>query len=245
MKDFLRGVGYISKGCREFYNDKKAWRYAAIPLSIIFLFYVAAFWIIIHFSGKCADGINGWLAGLPTWLSWFHSLINGLSYFLGIITAVLLLGTTICIFYEMFGALFFDSLVEYYEKKRFAIVPHNLSITRNVKYGIESLFFGIHISVFSFLSFIIGIFFPVVGQLVFIVVMGYYTGISYMVCSANNGGFSLAKLRATAKNKTAVILGFGIAAYLLLLIPFATIIIFPGLVLGGANLFNNEFKDCI
>ena len=243
MKDFLRGVAYIPKGCREFYGDKKAWKYAAIPLSIIVLFYLSAFWMIIHYSGKCADGINTWLSGLPSWLSWFYSFVSGFSYFLGVIVALVLLGTTICVFYEMFGSLFFDSLVEYYERKKFAIIPRNLSITKNIKYGFESLFFGIHISVFSLLSFVIGVFFPFVGQLLFIIIMGYYTGISYMICSANNSGFSLSKLRVVAKGKTEIILGFGMTAYVLLLIPFATIIIFPGLVLGGASLFNNEFKD--
>ena len=245
MRDFLRGAAYIAKGCREFYGDKKAWKYAAIPLSIIFLFYIFVFWAIIHFSGKGADFINAWLSGLPAWLSWFYSLVSGLSYFLGIIIAVILLATTVCIFYEMFGGLFFDSLVEYYEQKKFAVIHHNISLTGNIRYCLESLFFGIHISFFSFFSFIIGFFFPIVGQLLFIAVMGYYTGISYMICSANNSGFSLARLRTVAKKKTEIILGFGITAYILFLIPFATLIIFPGIVLGGTNLFNEELKEHI
>ena len=245
MKDFLRGFTYVLMGCREFYGDKRAWKYAAIPLSVIFIFYLLAFWGIFHVSGECADTINTWLSGLPSWLLWLHSLINGLSYFFGVIISLVLLGTTVCIFYEIFGGLFFDSLVEYYERKNFAIVPRGFSIKSNVKYCFDSLFFGLHISIFSLLVFIIGFLFPVVGQFLFITIMGYYTGISYMICSSCNSGLSIAKLRTVAKKKTEVILGFGITAYVLLLIPFATIVVFPGLVLGGANLFNRELKDCL
>ena len=68
-------------------------------------------------------------------------------------------------------------------------------------------------------------------------------GITYLVCSANNSGISIPKIRSIAKRRVATILGFGMTAYVLLLIPFATIILLPGLVLGGSDLFNNELRE--
>ena len=75
-------------------------------------------------------------------------------------------------------------------------------------------------------------------------IMGYYIAISYMICSANNRNVPISKLHTLAKKKGALTLGFGVTAYVLLLIPFSTIILLPGLVLGGAELFNDEFKEC-
>ena len=37
--------------------------------------------------------------------------------------------------------------------------------------------------------------------------------------------------------------GFGITAYLLMLIPFAALFLLPGLVIGGSELFNRELKQ--
>ena len=68
-------------------------------------------------------------------------------------------------------------------------------------------------------------------------------GITYLICSANNSGVSIPKIQSIVKKRIATILGFGVTAYVLLLIPFATIIILPGLVLGGSDLFNNELRE--
>ena len=98
--DFLKGASYVTAGCRAFCSDKKAWKYAAVPLCIIIFFYAAVFSAIIHGAGKAAEFINRILAGLPDWLLWLQSCVSFVSGLLGIVIALLLTGTTICTFYE-------------------------------------------------------------------------------------------------------------------------------------------------
>lgn len=243
LTEFLDGATYVTKGCRSFYKDRKAWRYAIVPIVIMAVLYALFFGIVLYFTGIWADHINEWLSGLPAWLSWITSAICGLSYVLSFAIAVLVLGTTICSFYEMFGGFFFDSLVEYYEQKKYGIVPGNHSVMDNVKICVDSILFGIRTSALFIFLLLLGLFFPIIGQILLIVFMGYYMGITYLICSANNSGVSIPKIQSIVKKRIATILGFGVTAYVLLLIPFATIIILPGLVLGGSDLFNNELRE--
>ena len=73
--------------------------------------------------------------------------------------------------------------------------------------------------------------------------MGYCVGIAYMLTPANTRGLALADMRARVSGRRSVVLGFGLTAYLLLLIPFATLFLLPGIVLGGADLVNRELAD--
>lgn len=245
LTEFLNGATYITKGCRSFYEDRKAWKYAIVPIVIMAVLYALFFGIVLYFTGIWADHISEWLSNLPTWLCWITSAICGLSYVLSIAIVVLILGTTICSFYEMFGGFFFDSLVEYYEQKKYGIIPCNHSLMDNIKVCFDSILFGIRTSALFLLLLLLSLFFPIIGQILLIIIMGYYMGITYLITSAINSKVSIPKIERIAKKRVATILGFGVTAYVLLLIPFATIIILPGLVLGGADLFNNELREFV
>ena len=73
--------------------------------------------------------------------------------------------------------------------------------------------------------------------------MGYFFGLTYIICSANRNGTRIGQLKKAAGKRIFIILGFGVSAYFLLMIPLAAIIFLPGLVLGGSELFNRELKD--
>lgn len=241
--DFLTGAMYVTKGCRDFFQDRKAWKFAVIPLVIMTGVYFCFFRLILHFSGKAADCVNAMLPKLPAWLGWLSSIITGLSYIAGITAALFLLGATVCTAYEMFGGLFFDSLVEYYEKKEYGRTPCRHTLRENMKTILDSLFFGIYTSIVFLLLMFMSFFFPLIGQILMIFAMGYYMGVSYMICAAYNKGIPLSEMRRAADKKRNLVLGFGITAYILLLIPFATILLLPGLVLGGTKLFNDKLKE--
>ncbi len=243
VEDFLRGATYVSKGCRAFYNDKSAWKYAAWPIVIMSITYVLLFIGIIYFAQQGASSINDKLSGLPGWLAWLRSLVDVSSYILGIVLGLLILGTTCCTLFEIFGGLFFDSLVSYYEKKTYGIAPQEVPFLTTLKFCMDSLFFGIKTSLVFVFLLIASLFLPLVGQIILVLVMGYYICVSYMICSANNSGASLAKLRYSVRKKNHIVVGFGATAYILLLIPFASIVLLPGLVLGGTELFHDEIRE--
>ena len=115
----------------------------------------------------------------------------------------------------------------------------------SLKYSIESFLFGIRTALAFCGLFIISLFFPVIGQILLIICMGYFLGLSYIICSANRNGTTVGQLKKAAGKRIFVILGFGVSAYFLLMIPLAAIIVLPGLVLGGSELFNRELKEYV
>jgi len=243
ISDLLRGSGYVFSGCRAFYGDRRAWKYAVLPLAVMTGVYVLLFRVILHFSRRGAEALNQELAGLPAQLQWLTSFVSGLSSFLGLLFALLVMGTTVSTLYEMFGGFFFDPLIEYHRRKRYGLPPCGQSLRRGLKYCLDSLLFGIRTSLLFLFLFVLSLFFPVAGQLVLAGVMGYCAGIAYMLTPANLSGLTLADMRARIGGRRSVVLGFGLTAYLLLLIPFATLFLLPGLVLGGADLADRELAE--
>lgn len=243
ITDYLKGMSYIGQGLRVFFHDKASWRYAFLPLSLLFFVYFFLFWGIIGLSHYFADKISQAMTSLPGWLSWLGNVISGLSYLAGTIAALLILGTTVCTVYEIFGGWFFDSLVDHYETRKYGPRQTKTTWTANLKYCVESILLGIQTAVVFCCLFFVSLFFPIFGQIVLVICMGHFLGLSYIFCPANRNGVTLAGLKKIAGKKTFVILGFGITCYLLLMVPFAALIILPGLVLGGAELFNHELKE--
>lgn len=245
IKDFIKGMSYIARGTQDFFHDQESWKYALYPLVFLVVIYFITFWKVIGLSNSISAKINQYVASLPAWLSWLNSVACGLSHFLGIIATLLIMGITISTLYEMFGGLFFDLLVDHYETKKYGPPEQSVSWSMNLKYCIESVLFGIQ-TILAFCGlFIVSLFFPVIGQILLIIGMGYFLGLSYIVCSANRNGTTIAQLKKIAAKKSFIILGFGILSYFLLMIPFAAIILLPGLVLGGSELFNNELKELV
>ena len=245
IADCMRGMSYIFRGTHVFFHDKESWRYALFPLSLLFAVYFFLFWGMIGLSQYLADKISQAMTSLPGWLSWLGNVLSGLSYLAGIIAALLILGTTVCTLYEIFGGLFFDSLVDHYETRKYGPRETKPTWSANLKYCIESILLGIQTAVVFCVLFFVSLFFPIFGQIVLVVCMGHFLGISYIFCSANRNGVTLAGLKKIAGKKTFVILGYGITSYLLLMIPFAVLIFLPGLVLGGSELFNKELKEYV
>ena len=245
IRDFSLGVTYILKGGRAFYSDKKLWKFAVIPLGLLLIFYVLAICGVYSLSSFAAGKLTALTGQLPDWLAWVGSVLNSGVVIFSVLFFVFFLSTSIGTFYEFFGGLFFDSLTQYHEKKRFGITPRKLTFAENSKYALNSLFWGIRVAIIFCLFFSASLFFPVAGQLILIAAMGYCFGISYMICSAHNNFVSVKQLRMLCSQRRALVMGFGTAAYLLLSIPAAAIFFLPALVIGGSELFNEQLKNRI
>ena len=195
IQDFLSGAMLVFKGLHIFYNNKKLWSYALFPFLIMMIFYSAAAYLFFKTarasSGKLADTFQQ----LPDWLSWLGTVTNGLLSAFSAIFIILFLCTTFCTFYEFFGGFFFDSLTEYHEKIKFGIVPDKKGFRENLKNFRDSVLWGTHTFIVFCLLFAISLLLPFIGQIILIMVMGYYLGISSMISSANNSGVSVKQLK--------------------------------------------------
>lgn len=243
FKDFFKGWSYIIRGCREFYGDAAAWKYALLPVGVMLLAYCLIFWGVMYLAGFGGDFVSRLMADLPQWLSWLGSCASAVAYLFGAIVALLFLGMTVCTFYELFGGFFFDSLVEYHEHKKYGHCVKKRPFSTEVRYAIDSVRFGILTFVYFILFFMVSLFFTVVGQILLIGFTGYYMALSYMVCSANNMECTVNELRRAAVEKKWMVLGFGVGAYVMMLIPFALLFLLPGFVLGGSELFHDEIRE--
>ena len=246
MKDFLCGISYIISGCRKFYSDARYWKYTIIPFLCVALFYTFLFWAVIYFFNLGEKYMIEFIyRQFPEFLHGIVSVVKFIMQFARTATIILLLSTTISALYGIFGGLFFDCLVEYHEKKEFGITAAPFSFFKMIRYAFSSLIFGITSAFKMFIFFIFSLFFPLAGQILLIIVTGYTLSISCMVAPANNCGLTISKLRKIAGKRKFAVAGFGIAAYILMMIPFAALFLLPGLVLGGSELFNRELKHCI
>lgn len=239
FQELLAGAQYVTKGCASFYHDRKAWRFVLAPVGTMLLVYVLALWGIYFAWQRLIAWIDGTLEELPHWLGWLGACGSWLAGIVGVLVAFLLICITICTFYEMFGGLFFDSLVEYFEQKKYGQAPAENTLGETLLFCWDSIRFGIKNLLAFVLLLVFSFFFPVVGHLLLLAVMSYFLGASYLMTPANNARMRLRELKKLLRGKTCRVLGFGLLAYFLLLIPFVIIFLLPGLVLGGAELFHD------
>ena len=244
VKDFLKGAFYTGSGCRSFYSDRKAWKYALFPFGIILLFYIAVFAGSLYLSVKTADAALSLLENLPQWLEWLKYAVSPVTGILFTILFIIMATQTFCALYELSGGVFFDALAEYHQMKKYNIKPMALSLSCKMKWGFDALKFALSTAVQLAVLFVVSLIFPIIGQILFILCAGYYIGFSCMMSSAGSRGYQLDDLRKAAKKRIFLILGFGTTAYLIMMIPFAAVIMLPGIVTGGTELFVEEISDC-
>lgn len=242
FRDFFKGVSFIARGWNAFFRDKKTWRYALIPWLLMSCIYAVAVYAVFFFAGKISEMLAESFANLPSWLG---SSLNFIITAGGAVIVLLLLSTAVCFVYELLGSLFFDALTGYYEHKKYGTLPRKMSFSENLRYAVDSLSFGIRSAMIFGVLFICSLIIPFAGQIIMFLIMGYYFGISYMISTAVNSHFTVKQLEKLCSGKTALVTGFGTAAYLLLTIPLTTLFVLPALVLGASELFNEEIKKGI
>ncbi len=234
--DFFAGVTYVFRGCKAFYCDLSAWKYSICPICLMVLFYVLLFAGIFWLTGIAVDYAVNCFEQVPEYMKWFVVVVRWGIWISCVLISVLVLLGTVTLLYEFFGGLFFDALTDYYEKKTFGTEAVKSSLKQNVKFIIDTILFALWtLSVLLFFI-VLGFFFPLFGQILTIFIMGYYLAVSCMMSSAFRNGMQLADLRRAARGRIALLTGFGSMAYLLMLLPFLSILLLPGLVLGGAEL---------
>ena len=231
LDDLTYGAECALRGMKVFFTRPRLWPYALPPLLFVLLLYAG---ILAALFFRVAPWLREWLGGIsfPEWLSWLQTVLDWfMSAFFWIVIPLILLyfvGT----FYEMFGNMLFDILVDAFEKKEYPEHPG-----ADQSYGkVLRLTAGyILLTIVSYLVYILLFWIPVVGFLF----RGAICGRSYLHDSAVRQGFHVSVLRKqVAKNRMSV-LGFGIIARFAEAIPF----LIPGLVIGGSILYHTRLLN--
>ena len=244
LKEFVSGVKIFFRGISLFYGDRSLWRYAALPFictcaACAVLFYAA------YLAGKAASAaVGNWVAELPDYLGFLSGILGGAAVVVSLLAAAVIAISLLGVLYECFGGLFFDALIEKFSGKYYGAACLKRDLRFDVEFILASAVYGIKTLLISLPLMLAALMFPVVGQMIFAVVMGYRFGICYPVAAGYCRGKSFKEsLQLTKPHKYAVA-GFGITAYtVLMLLPLAVIVLLPGIVLGGVILFQEKCLD--
>lgn len=179
------------------------------------------------------------------WSGWHRWLIYAARATLGITTiiAAFLTGALLlCTLYEALGALFFDALVMRFETMRYGVEHSPLPWRTNLNFMLQSLWFSLVTAVWSLLLFFPGLLIPVLGWIPSMLIVGYRAGLTYTFSSAFAEGVGIPEVQEGASRNRKLMLGFGGAGYLWLLIPFSAILLLPGFALGGAIIYRERLR---
>lgn len=237
FRDFFQGAAFVFRGIRAFYCDGKAWKYTVLPMLLLLLLYWLVYRWITNTAERLGNSVSDALSGLPSWLLWLQDCTVFLISVSGVVAAMLLLALTVSTMYEIAGGFFFDPLVSYREKQRSGLEPCKLTTAQNIRNILDSIFWGIRTALLFLLFFLLSFFLPLIGQILLVIVMGHRIGQSYLIVPGFNRGMTVAGVQKISRVRYAMTAGFGVTVYLLFLIPFAPLLLLPGIVMGGADLF--------
>jgi CysZ protein len=240
LQDITAGANYVWRGVKIFYSTPAYWKYTVVPLFVLLALYLSGMYLLLwHFvpwtyhllpsPTVCGESLKFLIYPLR-WLIAFSLGIGGL----------LLILTTISTLYEMISAPFFEYLVINVEKREYGITTSEPGWRETWAFTRQTLLFSAISLLYGMLLLVLSWLLPVAGAIFMALVMGYRLGISCLFCSAFNRRIGVRGLRIAAAGDRNALIGFGVLAYLLLLIPFSAIVLLPGFAVGGVCLFNER-----
>ncbi len=241
--DFSKGAGWLLRGIAYFYRTPSLWKYALIPFLLTLLLYGVLFLAAVRYGIPFLLDLLPDPEGHPGWTRWLiHPLrwLAALSCWLGLLlTAILTLSTV----YEFLGTPFFDGMVVRVERERYGRKCTPLPFQQNLVCAFQSGMFSMVTMVLAVGFFFCSLLLPVVGPLLMGLVIGYRMALTYLFSPGFNRGLDVRGIQAGTGKRNMLILGFGITAYLLLMIPFISIFLIPAFVVSGILLYNEELEE--
>ena len=235
MKDFLHGVCCAFDGIICFYRDKTLWKYTLGPWMILLAVYSGMIFFIIRLSHVLSHYLTSRLANYPEFL---RTLLDGGITVIAVILASVVVLTTLSTLFEIFGALFFDKLLEAFEKKYYQAEYPGLPLSTQLKFTLQGAYFGIKSTFLFLFLFILSFFLPLAGQLMLVIIMGMRMAYSLLFAPGFLRGKSVRETQAFFSRRRGEVAGFGIAVYLIQLLPLLLPLTLPGVILGASILYN-------
>ncbi|MEQ4720040.1 EI24 domain-containing protein [Nonomuraea sp. B19D2] len=232
LRDFTSGVGFFFQGLGWVARNGRWWLFGLIPALIAFAVYVAA----LIFLGNNATDLATFLTPFADSWSWrelFRTLV-GIALFLGGLALAVLTFAALTLaigepFYERLSAAV-DVLESADEQPWWRTLPRSIR---------DSLITLCYVLLFTVPLFLLG-FVPVVGQTVVPVlgalVSGFFLTVELTTLALERRGMARKARFALLRANKASALGFGVAVFLLFLVPFVAVIAMPAAVAGAALL---------
>ena len=237
--NFNSGVDYAVAGIKDFYRNPFLWKYVLFPWMVLSILYISSFTAILRYitpyiSEKIPQALSG-----SIWASFSDTLGTILIVLAWVMTILVLALSSNCIF-EITGSLFFPRMIREYERRVLGLDLPQLKFSESIRNMCDS--FGLNLTIFFsfiFLSLPILVL-PLIGFIIFVVVMGYLYCIVFMSEACFHRRCRLSDIKYIFARKKSLIYGFGTFAFFLLQIPLLSLFLYPGFMLGGSRMFHTE-----
>jgi CysZ protein len=238
MRELLHGVGDLGRGFRFWATTPRLMLLGAIPALIVGAVWVGLFIALLSSLDGITSGLTSFAAG------WDQRLRSALEVAVGVAVVVLAV---------VLGALSYTAVVltvgdPFYERisrsveERLGDAPaeRDESVLRGVlraaRDGLALLLASVLVGVASFLLGLIPLAGPVVGGVFGAVAGGWLLAVELTGTPFDARGFRQGDRRRILRRSGGRALGFGIATWLLFLVPFAAAVVMPAAVGGAAVL---------
>lgn len=245
-RDFVIGAAALFRGFKLFLTNPRYWHYVIWPFFFSIILYIAGFWLYFSYLHPLLTGLLPDPEACSEWLKWLLYPLRCLVDIALVLFGVMLTLLTITVLYSALAAPFFDRLALTMEKDCFAFAPPELSRTRAALYFggsiLNALILNLETLFWAVLLFPLGFLIPYLGMIIYILVVAYFFGLSFLQYSAEHRAMSRTDFKQSLNGNRMKVLGFGTAAYFLLYFPLLAILLLPAAVAGGVVLFNDSFE---
>jgi CysZ protein len=236
--DFFAGARLLGRGVRMYGGSLTLLLLGLIPAIISFALVATGFVVLLIFVDELAALVT-WFA--DDWTTFGRTLMRIAAGAAIIGASALVLVLTYTALTLVIGDPFYEIISERVEEKvgggsGTVDIPWSVSMRRNLADSLRLVLFSVLIGIPLFIAGFI----PIVGQTVIPVidagVGGWLIALEMTGIAFNRRGLRLADRRKALRERRWMALGFGVPVFLLLLVPFAAIIVVPVAVAGSTLL---------
>ncbi|SEU45551.1 EI24 domain-containing protein [Nonomuraea wenchangensis] len=241
LRDFSAGIGFFLKGFGWVARNGRWWGFGLIPALIAFAVYVVALIFLGMYAFELAEFLTPF-ADAWSWQGVFRTLVGIVLFAGGLALAVVTFtAVTLAIgepFYERLSAAA-DPLDDEIEQPWWRTLPRSIR---------DSLVTLCYVLLFTLPLFVLG-FVPVLGQTVVPVlgaaVSGFFLTVELTTLALERRGVARKERFRLLRANMGVTLGFGVAVFVLFLVPFVAVIAMPAAVAGAAFLVRHHIAPTI
>lgn len=236
--DFIAGARFLTRGFGIYLRDRRLLALGSVPALIAVLLVGSALAAVLYFIGDLSAAVT-WFAD-----DWSDAVRTATRIAAGIAIVALALvmaALTYTALTLIIGDPFYEVISERVERASGQMppeidLPWHTTFLRNLVDSVRLLMLSVAISVPLFVAGLL----PAIGQTVVpvidVVLGGWLLAVELTGVPFNRRGLRLADRRRMLAANRARALGFGVPAFLLLMIPLAALIVVPAAVCGATLL---------
>jgi CysZ protein len=233
MRSLLGGVGYLLRGIRTFAQTPSFWPLGLLPVLIALVVVGGALTLLAVNLDAVAAALT------PMADDWATSARDSTRFAVGVAVlagAVFLAVLCFATLTNLIGQPFFEALSERIERGLGEAPPPTPPWWRTLPRATAESLLLLAVGLAAGVALLALNLVPVVGQVVGAMVWGYLLAVELLAIPLQRRGLYLRdRLRVLWRHRL-LVTGFGVAAFLLFLVPLMNVLAMPGAIVGGTML---------